>query len=206
MTPLQDQVQALARNMRFSGDVEDALVFALSDRLKDRPWKHAEPDEIERRLAKDEFPYLQDVVYATEFYLSQLGRTSDIDRFLIDLLLASEVFAYAWQRKHAVSVERWVPLLNVILLFAVASWLNDRFWYGVATVLSILTVVVHIQRERKAKRLQKAMRETYQTLSRKSVSVEHLRGNIAKSIATGVVWPSMLHRLLDDTASRVTRF
>ena len=138
---------------------------------------------------------------AAAVYLTQPGRGADLDRFLVDMLLASEVFAYACQRRDSRWVRWWGILLNAAIGYGIASWLHGEIWYVLATIWLIWTVVAHVWDGLKARRLLASMLSTYHVLNGRVVSLPHLRSQVNKSTAAGVVWPGTLHALLDDTKS-----
>lgn len=214
LTPLQGQIKRVTREMRakipcdIAGnayDVEDALENALSRRLRDRPWTHPEQFELRRRLKEDAYPTIKDAEDAAAIYLAQPGRSADLDRLLADMLLASEVFAYACERKDS-RWFRWLGiLLNAAISYGIASWLHAEIWYVLATIWLTWTVVAQMWDGLKARRLLASMLSTYHVLNGRVVSLPHLRSQVNGSTAAGVVWPATLHALLDDIEARTQR-
>lgn len=170
LTPLQGQIKRVTREMRAKTrrdtawnayDVEDELENALSHRLGDRPWTHPEPYELWRRLKEDTYPTIKNAEDAAAVYLTQPGRGADLDRFLVDMLLASEVFAYACQRRDSRWVRWWGILLNAAIGYGIASWLHGEIWYVLAAIWLIWTVVAHVWDGLKARRLLASMLSTW---------------------------------------------
>lgn len=212
-TPLQRQIKRVTHELRArfprdwnSYEIEDALENALNDSLGGRPWTHVEPLGLWQRLKDDAYPTIQGAEAAVAVYLAQPGRSADIDRFLVDMLLASELFAYAWRRRAF----RWDGLINIAFIaaigYGIAAWLGAEIWYVLATILVAWTVAAQARDGLKARSLLAEMFSSYQVLNGRVVSVRHLRSCVNKSTYAGVVWPATLNALLDDIEARTQRF
>jgi hypothetical protein len=213
VTPLQQQIRRIMRNMRattprdvstFACDIEDALEGALCHCLQNRPWNHIEPHEICSRVKALAFPTVQDTDSAAAHYLAQPGRAPEIDRFLIELLLASEMLAFAWNAR-ATARDAWPNLLlSAAILYGIARWIDTGFWYAVATALLLAIALGQFQDARTSRYRLKLMVGVYHTLQHEAVGVRHLRNLVHKSTVAGVIWPKSLQPLLDDIESRTT--
>jgi hypothetical protein len=202
MTAFDRQLDYVTRDMKadegdfFDQSVRDALENALRDRMKGKAWSHAKRHNIWRRLKHGEYPLLRDAEDAAATYLAKAQRSSTLDRLLIDLLLAAELFAFAEERKFGA----WfmAGLLACITVTAYRTEPNGNY------ALWLFAAIICWQMYRSV-RLLNTMIATYSAMDGRVVSVRRLRVQIELAAAKGVVWPTTLYALLDDIERRTSR-
>jgi hypothetical protein len=158
-------------------------------------------------------------------YLRLPYRAPEIDRLLVDLLMAIEIAAFTdWKIDRNMN---WVvflstgrrvsnPLVNCVSAFLFwfglafgLQWLGliNRQWegisYQVAFWLGVASLVSGVLLTVKPDKLTQQMSICYSAMdSAGPISAPHIRELLAASTQKGVVWPAPLHALLDDIMAR----
>ena len=160
-------------------------------------------------------------------YLDWPFRHERVDRLLVDLLMACEIFAFGRETKHQIKAQTawgWIKYRFYNLLFwgavvwlayvlASWGWISNGTADGtlmVAVFLYILEIVISLFLARKGNPAGKLLREmslAYTELSSSGpISVSRVEERAKAAGDAGVGWPPPLYVLLEDIKSRTTRF
>lgn len=191
-------------------------------------WRHhSRPLLVGKAHGEPYIPRL-DVEAAAASYLALPFRVEMLDRLLADMLMASEMFAFAdeiqWRLKQKLPpVLAWLwgnikSLIVGIVVAAALLWLFPdsaiaQWTAGIIAGLTLLwtafSVVVfpflypRIRSDRqKFEATVMGMRDAYISLGGSPASVAHIRKLVDRATDAGVVWPAPLMALLDDIAER----
>lgn len=155
-----------------------------------------------------------------------------MDRILVDMLVASEMYAFADEIQPVLKQQlpillKWL-LNNVIsLLFAgiaagaiiwmwpgssVAYWIAGII-FGVVLLMTAWSLVAfpffypsvrgHLQ---KTRGIIDAMRDAYAALGGEPASIKHVQERIQRATDVGAVWPTQLFVLIEDIGTRRASF
>jgi hypothetical protein len=161
-------------------------------------------------------------------YLQLSYRVDALDRLLVDLLMATEIFAFADEMKPLLKPSLPLPLkwllsnattlLVGLSIAALTLWLAPGSTAGhwVAGIVAVLTLgsvawslivfpFVYPAARRQRQKFDgviAGMRDAYAAMGGSPASVRHVRERVQHAIDAGVVWPAPLMALLDDIEGR----
>lgn len=233
--PPEDQYHLLNKGLDVVGDVMRAV--------NDDPWRWSDDEETEKprkfwhhqgsvRLAgkKRHEPYIPvvGVQDAAAAYLDLPYRVPALDRILVDMLVASEMFAFADEIQPF--LKRKLPVLlgwllsNIIGFIVGCALAGFLLWLGggntvmnwIAGIVFALTVLGTAwsliafpfaypkvrEHHKKLEGIIGAMLDTYAALGGSPASTKHIDERIAAATDKGVVWPTQLIVLMEDIRSR----
>lgn len=223
-------------NLRQGLDVVETLAMAVNpswwDRTEDQPilsWRHHHgPMLAHKKKRMDPYIILHEVQDGAAAYLALPYRVDALDRLLIDMLIAAEMFAFFdemqpqfKQRLPTILSWLWGNLKSLAIGLAVAGvlvWLapNSTVALWIAGIIALLTLLgtalsivlfpffypaVRIQRQ-KFNATVMSMINAYSTLGGSPASLPHVRKMVDRATDAGVVWPAALMALLDDVGER----
>ena len=181
-------IQGIYANLRWSDDKE------RKGEAKHRLWSH-------RNSAFPEFDRTG-IEAAVSEYLALPYRVPEIDRLLIDLLLAMEIAAFAKSiRGHIIlwlvevpflgwgTLEVWRiwPWAGYLAAFAFIAWL---WWFPIRTIVRASSLTVR-------------MRCCYEAMNSSGpISAQHIRDLLNSSAGKGIMWPAPIYALIDDVIAR----
>jgi hypothetical protein len=198
-------------------------------------WNHI--DDTAKRVRTADFPDLrrEDIEAAAAVYLKAPVRSQQVDRLLVDLLVAVEYFAYAEQVRyspfmrvrHPLSVYARVRIRLAIffgaivgVVYAIAS-LEAALWvavvclalFGIDTLLATTRLLIALAARAQGKGIATSedllllMDSLYQDLKCDGpISALHVREKATKIDQRGSGWPATLFALLDDIVCRTGQF
>jgi hypothetical protein len=194
---------------------------------KFKAWRHQSISLAHKKRLE---PYIirHDVEQAAAAYLALSYRVHELDRLIIDMLIAAELLAFADEIQPF--LRRWLPLplkwiTNNVLSLVLGLGLGAAIlafgpdWAlakGIAWVIIVFTVLgtgwsliafpilypSTRRSERKVRDVVSAMTDAYTTLGGSPTSVKHLEGRVLKAADLGAVWPAPLIVLLEDIQAR----
>ena len=230
-----NQLRLLERGL----NVIDEIVYAVnedgwelhSDEKSDVVWAYWNHKGQVRLAGKKRLePYItvNETQEAAAAYLRLSYRVAALDRILLDMLVASEMFAFADEMRPILN--RKLPLLlgwllnnvfSLIMGSAIAAfcfWIGDggtvMNWIGgIILALTLLgtawSLIAYPFFYPKVKAQHKqiegtigAMFEAYAALAGSPASTRHIDEMLSKATDKGVVWPSQLMVLMEDIRAR----
>jgi hypothetical protein len=222
-------------NIRNGLDVVETAAMAVNPKWWDRDenylaleWHHRNrPSLVGKNFGE---PYIMrlDVEECVSQYLGLPFRVDALDRLLIDMLMAAEIFAFAdevqpqlQQKLPTVLAWLWGNLKSLLIGLSIAAvliWLSPdstamQWVAGIIAGLTLLSAAFSIvvfpflyptvrEKRQKFNATVMAMTDAYTTLSGSPASVPHIRKLVDRATDAGVVWPAPLMALLDDIADR----
>lgn len=240
-----DPVDPESASLRIGLDVVDNLFHSVNEfaweiqRQHDEPehdgpkrhrvmWHHiSRPILVQKRRGD---PYIErEAAYsAASDYLHLPYRVNTLDRKLVDLLIAHEMFTYADEmqsvlRSRMPLIPKWI-LNNLASLVIGLGMAGFMLWLGgpsivigvLAAISAGLTVIAvlyslvmfpfaypDIRRQTKQVRdLIDAMERTYATLNGSPTSTKHLSEQVTRATEIGVIWAPALIVLIEDIRKR----
>ena len=201
-----------------------------NDERKIKPWFHRVRPTLIRKTHGEPYINLADTQAAASGYLQLKFRVDRLDRLLVDMLIAAEMFTYADTPGIQAELRRILPhplkwiLSNVTTLIGGAALAAAILWvtssstvgdwvaaiiFGIAFLLSAFSLIgfpfyyPQIRKQSAAVRgCLATMSDTYLALDGQPTSVKHLAALIEKAAQAGVVWPSQLYVLMEDIEGR----
>ena len=195
---------------------------------KRKYWHHSERARLEGKKRLDPYITVLGVQGAAVLYLQLPYRVQALDRILLDMLIASEMFAFADEMQPI--LKKKLPLLFGWLVGNVSSllvccaaggfvlWLGGGAtitnWIGGAiitlgvarTLWSLIAFPFYYPKLRADRRkfdgIIEAMTDAYSSLGGRPASTKHIEERIARGTDAGVVWPAQLMVLMEDIRSR----
>lgn len=191
-------------------------------------WHHRARPTLAGKKHGDPYIIRLDVEEAAAGYLALPFRVDSLDRLLVDMLMASEMFAFAdemqpqlKQRFPTLLAWLWGNLKSLMIGLAIVGILLWAFpdstvaqWIaGIIAGLTLLgaafslIVFPFLYPSVRAQRLKfhatvMGMTDAYTALGGSPASVPHIRKLVDRATDAGVVWPAPLMALLDDIADR----
>lgn len=191
-------------------------------------WRHIERPVLAGKKRLEPYIIVNDVQNAAANYLSLEYRVDALDRMLVEMLVAAEMFAFADEVQPV--LKRKLPLLlrwivgNIVSLTVSAIIAGFLLWlaptstfmqwtagiiFGVAVLGALWSLVAfpfyypELRRQnRKVQDVTNAMFDTYVALGGRPASVKHIGERMAKGTDLGVVWPAQLIVLMEDIQAR----
>lgn len=191
-------------------------------------WYHKQHIRLAGKKRLEPYITVQDTQEAAATYLHLPYRVPALDRLLVDMLIASEMFAFADEVQPI--LKRRLPLLlgwllnnvvSVVAGFAIAAfvfWIgNDNTvmnWIGgiilVFTLLGTAWSLIAFPffypklraQHKKVENTLSGMLDAYVTLGGTPASTKHIDEMLAKATDKGAVWPSQLIVLMEDIRAR----
>lgn len=216
-------------------DALEALARAVNpewwERTEDQPilaWRHRARPSLAYKKRLEPYILRLEVEEGAAGYLALPYRVDELDRLIADMLMASEMFAFADEMQPQLKQRLptglswvWGNLKSLVIGLAIAGvllWLAPdssaaQWAAGIVAVLTIggtaLSAVLfpffypaaRAQRE-KFNATVMSMVDAYTTLNGSPSSVPHVRKMIDRATDAGVVWPAPLMALLDDIEAR----
>jgi hypothetical protein len=189
-----------------------------------RPWWH--PRRPQAAVWRQDPPYLDRarIEEAATLYLGLPFRSPWLDRLLVDLLMATQLFSFGqggrtmvksgtprqWLQGRIYSAAFWAIVALAALTLDRWGWISSVAAATAllsAALLFILETALSVPVLLRQARLFAAICEAYRPLG--GVGPLHARTfaeGVAAAAAAGVVWPKPLYRILDDIHRRGGRF
>jgi len=226
-------VAYLLKSGRF--EYEDSDLTGEQERERYNFWRHNPQLLNAVKIKKPPHFDRGEIEGAAKIYLDLPFRSSELDKLLVDMLMALEFSAFADQMLNPNPYGTTSPLkqlhpfwmfliglvANAVLFIGLGSAALYLGWEWVGgiligiffllTAISIFALPFAVWRFYKARKqiaeLLLSMSTAYQCLnSGGPISVRHLQEMINVSINKGAVWPAPLFALLDDIQARDGRF
>lgn len=222
-------------NIRNGLDVVETAARAVNPKWWDRDeyqsalaWYHRNRPTLAGKKFGEPYIIRLDVEECVSTYLALPFRVDSLDRLLIDMLMAAEIFAFAdevqpqlQQKLPTVLAWLWGNLKSLVIGLSIAAaliWLSPdstamQWVAGIVAGLTLLSAAFSIvvfpfiypsvrEKRQKFDTIVVAMTDAYTTLSGSPASVPHIRKLVDRATDAGVVWPAPLMALLDDVADR----
>lgn len=197
-----------------------------------RIWRHVRQPILAGKKRLDPYIQIQQVQDATAAYLDLPYRVETLDRILVDMLVASEMYAFADEIQPLLKQKlpillRWL-LDNVVSLVGAGVVAGSIIWmwpestmaywiagiiFGVIFLMSAWSLVAYpFFYPRVRRHLQKtlgiidAMLDAYAALGGEPASVKHVQERINRATDAGAVWPAQLFVLIEDIKARTASF
>lgn len=191
-------------------------------------WHHRQNFSLRGKKRLDPYLPALNVQEAAASYLQMSYRVPAIDRLLADMLIASELFAFADEVQSVLNMKR--PLIfswltnNIVSLIIGIGLAVGIFWIGggstftswIAGIVAVITVLwtawslvvfpfyypkVRAQ-HKKVEEIIGAMLDAYAVLGGSPASAKHLDERVSEATEKGVIWPSQLIVLIEDVRTR----
>lgn len=233
--PDEDRYSATMAGLDVVYDIADATnESAWNDRSKDnyKMWRHVGRPVLARKKRLDPYILNHEIQAAAARYLALPYRVDELDRLLVDLLTAAEMFAFADEVQPVLKQQMPLPLkwiLNniasvvgaaLISGFLLWLWPNSTIasWaaaiiFGLVCLGTAWSVIAFPffypgvrQNIRKIRNTIDAMLDAYCSLGGEPASTKHVRERLERATEAGAVWPAQLFVLMDDIEGRRTSF
>lgn len=216
--------------LQASFDIVRNVMFSLNawgDRTEPKPWRHHKLALED--IMRGEIPDMgrQQIENIVSDYLALPYRNARMDRLLVDLLVALELFAFGkesrieikrhslwgWLKLRVYSAALW--LLTIWLGWKMVEWrwISDGtgttiqliciIWFVAGTVLSLALL---FRTNPRAKMLLEMAKVYTELDSDGPISAQHIEECAKAASETGVAWPPPLYVLLEDLRMRAGRF
>ncbi len=228
----------VTKNLHRGFDVVEELYYSLKPSWKapdkddasrtSNSWHH--DSRIQLRGKPRGEPYIGkiEVENAVGGYLDLPYRVPNLDRLLVDLLMAMEIHAFVDQMQPQLKKRLPIPFQwlwgNVLSLLIGGGIAGGIIWLapessvaqciaGIVAVLTLASVAFSlvvfpftyptVRRERaKFEGIIAAMQDAYMTLGGAPASIRHINDMVQRGTNAGVVWPAPLMVLIEDIAVR----
>ncbi|MHA6719689.1 hypothetical protein ACX40Y_09575 [Sphingomonas sp. RS6] len=193
-------------------------------------WYHKQHIRLAGKRRLEPYIIAQDTQEAAATYLRLPYRVPALDRLLLDMLIASEMFGFAdevqpilkrklplilgWLLNNVVSVAAGLAIAAFVLWIGndntIMNWIG-----GIILVLTLLGTAWSLiafpffypklrAQHKKVENAISGMRGAYVTLGGTPASTKHIDEMLAKATDKGAVWPSQLIVLMEDIRARTT--
>lgn len=231
--PADEHVSRLRHGLEILDGIMEAVTPAIGgdgleayDRKSFVRWRHRDVPSLHYKKPGQPYISLYEVREVTASYLHMGYRVPKLDRLLVDMLIAAEMFAYVdevlptLRERNFPTVLRclWNNLVTLatgagiaVAIYAVAPD-NELLIAGVVGITLVLIAwsliafpfllpTLRANRE-KIVGPYLAMIDAYQALNGEPTSIKHLDERLRVATNKGVFWPPQLIVLVEDIASR----
>lgn len=191
-------------------------------------WYHRSHIRLAGKKRLEPYIKVDETQEAAIAYLQLPYRVPAIDRLLVDMLIAAEMFAFADEMQPILTKRLplllgWLlnNILSVIIGSAIAAfcfWIGDggtvTSWVsGIILALTLLWTAWSLiaypfyypkirAHHRKIEGIIGSMLDTYAAIAGNPASTKHIDEMLAKATGKGAVWPSQLIVLMEDVKAR----
>lgn len=225
---LKQGLEVVEKIMRAVNEDDWNLLDEECPKTEKAYWYHRNYVSLVGKKRREPYISLNGTQQAAATYLSLPYRVPALDRILVDMLVASEMFAFVDDRQPVLKKQlppplRWLlnNILGLIIGFSLAAfcfWIGDgntaMNWVGgiilAVTLLdrawSLISFPYYYSKSRAQNRRVEevigAMLDAYFALAGSPASTNHIDALLAKATDKGVVWPSQLMVLMEDIRAR----
>ncbi|MDB5691730.1 MAG: hypothetical protein JWO81_793 [Alphaproteobacteria bacterium] len=220
-------------------DVVEEIMLSVNDdawrigsdeeaEAKRKFWYHQGSVRLAGKKRLEPYIPVQGVQDSAASYLRLPYRVEALDRILVDMLIASEMLAFADEvqpivKKKLPILLRWL-LNNVLSLLIGCAIAGSLFWIGngnvamnwlagiilaftiLGTAWSLISFPFFYPKlsahHRKVEDIIAAMLDAYSALGGSPASAKHVDERIARATDKGAIWPSQLIVLMEDIRAR----